>query len=156
MVILAPENGLTPKLPPVGSPVEICGNDGQIRVGSQKLRIIQSGFCPNNPTQRIPSHGFIAGFPPNGGGAGGGAGQNIPSPKPIPVPIPNGKVMPPPPPPIAKIPKLPPLPPLPPAPQPPSAAPSAGPGTAAGGGGAAGGGILLLIGLALLASFGRR
>jgi len=59
-------------------------------------------------------------------------------------------------PPIAKIPKLPKLPPLPPPPLPPSAAPGAGLAGSASGGGGAPGGILLVIGLALLASFGKR
>jgi len=147
MAILAPEE-FGRKLPPVGSPApdrSVCGNDGKIRTGSLQLFLISQGLCPNNPSQRIPT-----------GGAGGGSGIDTPAPIPIPIPIPTAKPPPPPPPPMDKVPKLPPLPPLPRAPLPPSVAPGAGPGTAAGGGGAAGGGIMLLIGLALLASFGRR
>lgn len=157
MAILAPED-TGRKLPPVGSPtptplgerLQLCGNDGRIRTGSQKLLIQQSGFCPNNPSQRIPVGGFVSGgggqIPPTPGGG------VVP-----PVAIPKVPIIPPPP--IAKIPQLPPLPPLPPPPLPPGAngaprpLPSA-PG--ASGGGGAGGGIMLLIGLAVLASFGRR
>ena len=70
MAILAPED-IGRKLPPVGSPVEICGNDGIIRTGSQKLFIQQSGFCPNNPSQRIPGTVFTA-----GGGDRDGSGDS--------------------------------------------------------------------------------
>jgi len=157
MAILAPENG-TRKLPPVGSPAPtVCGNDGQIRVGSQKRNIVLAGFCPNNPTQRIPQNLSIT-----GGAAAGGAGIDTTPPRPAAIPKPSSPPLDPRPldprppavpPPIAKVPKLPPLPPLPPPPLPPARA--AGPGPA-GGGGAAGGGVMLLIALALLASFGKR
>jgi len=143
MAILAPEDlgrkpiGATPD--PTG-----CFDDGKTRTGSLKQFLISQGICPNNPSQKIPVD-----FKPGGGGM-------IP-------PTPGGGVIPPPvipPPPIAKVPKLPPIPPLPPPPLPPGApgAPSQRPATpgASGGGGAAGGGIMLLIGLALLASFGKR
>lgn len=108
------------------------------------------------PTPRIAAK--IAAAAPRPAGAGGGPGKNTPgggSQRPIAIydwPVPKQT---PPPPPVDKVPKIPKLPPLPPPPLPQSVVPGAPEGTAVGGGGAPGGGILLIIGLALLASFGK-
>jgi len=146
MVILAPDNG-TRKFPPPGSPAPI----------SPGTRFISPGF----------TFGQQAAYDAARGRAAGGAGKNTTPARPAAIIMPPPAIPPPPPPPpipppIAKVPKLPPLPPLPPPPLPPRR-PLPAPGTAAGGGGmpspiaAAGGtGILLMIGLVLLASFGKR
>jgi len=129
MVILAPENGQR-KLPPVGSP---------------------SPFRPST-TRQLLDQAVRRTAQPTGGTAGG-SGKNTTPPRPEGVIIP---------PPVAKVPKLPPLQPLPPPPVPGAAVGGGGaPGAAVGGGGApgaavGGGGIMLMLGLALLASFGKR
>lgn len=156
MVILAPENGQKlPGIDPIGG--VRCTVPQQYYSG---LRV----SMPSSTRFSVASKRFIAadregailaGCAPTGPTAGG-AGANTPGGGTTrPVAIPKPPVIPPPPT-NGKVPPIPKMPPLPPPPLPPSGAPSAGPGTAAGGGGAAGGGILLLIGLALLASFGKR
>lgn len=130
---------------------------------SLKLKQQQAAKWANAAAQqaaaKLAASGFIIGKPNGFLGEDPGANLNLGPKAPVTI-VPTAIVKPVapqppiiPPPPIAKIPKLPPLPPLPPGPKP----PGPGPGGAIGGGGAAGGaGIMLLIGLALLASFGRR
>jgi len=154
MAILAPED-MGRKLPPVGSPAPAptCEVPQQFFSG---LR----ASMPFSTLQRVGRERFIAADREAAiiagcltGGAAGGAGKNTP----------GGGVLPPvaipklPPPPIAKIPNLPPLPPLPPPPMPPGGGGGGGlPSPSAVVPAAGGAGIMLLIGLALLASFGRR
>ena len=171
MAILAPENGGTRKLLPP-DPVPISLTQAQINKRNadalRRSKALKWARAANVRRVQFDAGGLT-------GATAGGAGKNttpvrpaaIPKPTaffPPPAPAPPSPAPPPAspppsiPPPIAKIPQLPALPPLPPPPLPPPLAPSVPtpPGTAAGGGGAAGGGILLILGLALLASFGKR
>jgi len=151
MVILAPENGTRKLLPPDPSPILLTQRQ-IIAQNADKFR-----------TRAAQQRAFVAA---GSGATAGGAGKNTTPVRPPAITKPAAvfpPALPPPPPPvpppIGKIPKLPPLPPLPPPPLPPSPAqpPGTGNGAVGGGGVAAGGaGILLLIGLALLASFGKR
>jgi len=171
MVILAPVNGARKLLPP-DAPAPIQLTQAQIikRNADAMKRAKAASWTRAANAQ-------AARFAPKNGTAGataGGAGKNTTPTRPaaiakpaafFPPALPPPALPPPPPtipPPIAKVPKLPPLPPLPPPPLPPPSLPPATspvgvPGTAAGGGGAGGGiGIMLMLGMALLASFGKR
>jgi len=166
MAILAPEP-LGQKLPgidPLG-PVIITAQEATNMLRQQKAAK-WARAAGQQAASLLAAQGFVIGNG-LGGASAGGAGENTPGLPPVAIPKPTSVRVKPPPPAgerlPAKVPKLPPLPPLPPPVLPSTAVPGPAPGAASGGGGAAGGGgavggsgILLLIGLALLASFGKR
>jgi len=145
MVILAPENGTRTFLPP--GPI-LSDTGAAIAAANEVLLAKQAAALREKAAEAAraaarAAAGRVTILPTIT--TAGGAGTNTTPLRPVAVPI--AKV----PPPIAKVTKLPPLAPLRAAPLPPTI------GLAVGGGGAAGGaGILLLVGLALLASFGKR
>jgi len=166
MAILAPENGTRKLLPPDATLVQLT--PAQVLARAQaNMRQSRAASWARAAAQQALRFG-----PGLGGASAGGAIKPTFQPPPVAIPKPPPMVppkppvaKPPPPPQMPKVPKLPPLPPLPPPPTRP-------PGGAAGGGGsrapvatpavgaratpAFGGGILLLIGMVLLASFGKR
>jgi len=162
MVILAPENGARKLLPPDPAPIQLTQAQ-IIKRNADALRRSKAASwtrAANAQAAAAFAGSRVPVAPQPTGGTAGGAGKNTTPPRPAAIIMPPALPPPPPsvPPPIAKVPRLPPLPSLPPPPLPPRPGAPNGraPGIVAGGGGAPGGGILLVLGLALLASFGKR